>query len=253
MIIDTHSHIQLDRYDKDRDAVLNRAKKAGIEKIIAVGFDLESNRAAIELAAKEESVYATVGLHPHDSKYLTDKLLSVFKRLAQKPKVVALGEMGLDFYRNLSPRKKQYIAFEKQIELAKELEMPIVIHDRDAHKEIMKVLRKYAGEISCVMHCFSGDSRMAEECIDLGFMISIGGPVTYSNSKKLQEVVKKTPLESLFVETDCPWLAPQFYRGKRNEPAYITQVVEKIAELKNISFELVAETTTDNAKSLFGI
>lgn len=253
MIIDTHAHIQLRKYDEDRDAVLSRAKDAEVRRIIAVGFDLETSRAAIDLAAENNVVYATVGLHPHDSKDLTDRLLSVFRRLAQKPKVVALGEMGLDFYRNLSPRKNQRIAFEKQIELAKELNLPIIVHDRDAHHEIMMILRKHAGKIECVMHCFSGDWRMAEECLELGFQISIAGPVTYPNAKKLQEVAQKTPLDRLFVETDCPWLAPQFRRGKRNEPAYVKAVVEMIADLKNMNFEAVAKATTDNARRFFCI
>lgn len=253
MIIDTHTHIQLSRYGKDRDIVLSRAKNAGVERIIAVGFDLETSRAAIDLAMEKEAVFATVGLHPHDSKNLTEKLLSVFKRLAQKPKVVALGEMGLDFYRNLSPRKEQQKAFEKQIELAKELKLPIIVHNRDADEDILEILRKYAGQVDCVMHCFSGDWQMAKECLDMGFQISIAGPVTYPNNKKLQEVVRKVPLERLLVETDCPWLAPQFRRGKRNEPAYVRAVVEKVADLKNTSFEAVAENTTDNARRFFGI
>lgn len=253
MIIDTHAHIQLDRYDKDRDAVLARAKKAGVERIIAVGIDLETSHAAIDLAAKNSAVYATVGLHPHDSEKLSDKLLSDFRELAQKPKVVALGEMGLDFYRDLSPRKKQRQAFEKQIELAKELGLPVVVHDRDAHEDILRILRRHAGKIDCVMHCFSGDWRMAQECVDMGFQISIPGPVTYPNAKKLREVVRKIPLERLFVETDCPWLTPQFRRGKRNEPAYVRAVVEKVANLKNTSSEKVAMTTTENARRFFGI
>ncbi|HIE26979.1 TPA: TatD family deoxyribonuclease [Candidatus Poribacteria bacterium] len=255
MLIDSHAHIQLENFDNDREAMLTRAQKAGVEYIIAIGFDLESSVSAISLAEQYDFVYATVGMHPHDAKLLDDGIIDKFRDLAQHPKVVALGEMGLDYYRNLSPRSIQRKAFEAQLRLAQELDIPIIVHDRETHEDIMKILRRYVGKIEKrgVLHCFSGDIKMAKEAIDLGFYISIAGPVTYPKSLSLQRVAREVPLDSLLLETDCPWLAPQFRRGKRNEPAYITAIAEKIATLRGVSVTNIADATTTNVKNLFGI
>lgn len=253
ILIDSHAHIQLKNFDNDREAMFARAKKAGVECIITIGFDLETSMGAIRLAEQYDFVYATVGMHPHDAKLLNDEIIARFRELAQHPKVVAMGEMGLDYYRNLSPRSIQQKAFEAQLRLAQELNLPIIVHDRDAHEDIMEILRQYVGKMEKhgVLHCFSGDIEMAKEAIDLGFYISIAGPVTYPKSLSLQRVAREVTLNSLLLETDCPWLAPQFRRGKRNEPAYIKSIAEMIAELRGVSVTTIADATTANVTKLF--
>ena len=251
MLIDSHAHIQLDKFDADRGAVLERAQEAGVHAIMVIGFDLETSRGAIALAEKYNQVYATIGMHPHDAKDLHDETIHIFHELAAHPKVVALGEMGLDYYRNLSPRPIQKAAFERQLDLAEELDLPIVIHNREAYHDILPILQARCGRVRGVMHCFSGDVEIMHQSLALGFHIGIGGPVTYRKSDALQEVAQKTPADALLVETDCPWLAPQFRRGKRNEPAYVRATAEKIAELRGISLEEIGEITTRNFEGLF--
>ena len=251
MLIDSHAHIQLDKFDADRGAVLERAQEAGVHAIMVIGFDLETSRGAIALAEKYNQVYATIGMHPHDAKDLHDETIHIFHELAAHPKVVAIGEMGLDYYRNLSPRPIQKAAFERQLDLAEELDLPIVIHNREAYHDILPILQARCGRVRGVMHCFSGDVEIMHQSLALGFHIGIGGPVTYRKSDALQEVARKTPADALLVETDCPWLAPQFRRGKRNEPAYVRATAEKIAELRGISLEEIGEITTRNFEGLF--
>ena len=269
MLIDSHAHIQLDKFDADRGPVLERAQEAGVGTIMVIGFDLETSRAAIALAEKYErqssainkkdnrwgnlplQIYATVGMHPHDAKDLDDETVRIFRDLAAHPKVVALGEMGLDYYRDLSPRPIQQAAFECQLDLAEELDLPIVIHNREAYHDILPILQARRGRVRGVMHCFSGDVEIMRRSLALGFHIGIGGPVTYRKSDALQEVAQKVPADALLVETDCPWLAPQFRRGKRNEPAYVRATAEKIAELRGISLEEIGEMTTQNFEGLF--
>jgi TatD DNase family protein len=251
MLIDSHAHIQLDRFDADREAVLERAQAAGVHAILVIGFDLETSRGAIELAEKYDQIYATVGMHPHDARDLDDETVRIFRDLAAHPKVVALGEMGLDYYRDLSPRPIQKGAFERQLDLAEELNLPIVIHNREAYHDILPILGARRGKIRGVMHCFSGDVEIMHQSLALGFYIGIGGPVTYRKSDALQEVARKVPADALLVETDCPWLAPQFRRGKRNEPAYVRATAEKIAGLRGISLEAIGEMTTQNFEDLF--
>ena len=251
MLIDSHAHIQLDRFDADRGAVLERAQEAEVHAIMVIGFDLETSRGAIALAEKYNQVYATIGMHPHDAKGLHDETIHIFRELAAHPKVVALGEMGLDYYRNLSPRPIQKAAFERQLDLAEELDLPIVIHNREAYHDILPILQARRGRVRGVMHCFSGDVEIMHQSLALGFHIGIGGPVTYRKSDALQEVAQKVPADALLVETDCPWLAPQFRRGKRNEPAYVRATAEKIAELRGISLEEIGEITTQNFEDLF--
>jgi len=251
MLIDSHAHIQLDKFDGDRGAVLERAQAAGVHAMMVIGFDLETSRGAIALAEKYNQIYATVGMHPHDAKDLDDETIHIFRDLAAHPKVLALGEMGLDYYRDLSPRPIQKTAFERQLDLAEELDLPIVIHNREAYHDILPILQARRGRVRGVMHCFSGDIEIMHQSLALGFHIGIGGPVTYRKSDALQETAQKVPVDALLVETDCPWLAPQFRRGKRNEPAYVRATAEKIAELRGISLEEVGEITTQNFEALF--
>ena len=251
MLIDSHTHIQLDRFDADRGAVLERAQETGVHAILVIGFDLETSRGAIALAETHDQIYATVGMHPHDAKDLNDETVQIFRELAAHPKVLALGEMGLDYYRDLSPRPIQKTAFERQLDLAEELNLPIIIHNREAYHDILPILGSRGGAVRGVMHCFSGDVEIMRQSLELGFHIGIGGPVTYRKSDALQEVARAVPADRLLVETDCPWLAPQFRRGKRNEPAYLRAIAEKIAELRGVSLEEVGEITTRNFEGLF--
>ena len=251
MLIDSHAHIQLDRFDADREVVLERAQEAGVHAILVIGFDIETSRGAIALAEKHDQVYATVGMHPHDAKDLHDETIHIFRDLAAHPRVLALGEMGLDYYRDFSPRPIQKAAFERQLDLAEELDLPIVIHNREAYHDILPILQARRGRVRGVMHCFSADVEIMRQSLALGFHIGIGGPVTYRKSDALQEVAQKVPADALLVETDCPWLAPQFRRGKRNEPAYVRATAEKIAELRGISLEEIGEITTQNFEGLF--
>ncbi len=252
MLIDSHAHIQLSQFDSDRNAVLKRANDAEVSTILIIGFDLETSLSAVELAENHDNLYATVGMHPHDSKDLTTDVLNTFRDLLNHPKVIALGEIGLDYYRDLSPRTKQKDAFEKQLDLAEELGMPIIVHNRDAYMDILPILVARKGNINGVLHCFTGDLELMQSSIEIGFHIGIGGIITYPNAKEMQDVAREIPSERLLIETDCPWLAPQFRRGKRNEPSYVRSVAEKIAELRDTSLKDIGEITTKNFKSLFG-
>lgn len=254
MLFDTHAHLNDPKFAEDLPETLERAKVNGVEFIVNVGYDLPSSRKAVELAQQYDQCYAAVGIHPHDAKTVQEETLDELKKLAQKAKVVAIGEIGLDYYRNLSARDKQQEVFRQQISLAKELKLPIIIHDRDAHGDTMQILKEVkAGEYGGILHCFSGSWEMARQCIKLGFKISLAGPVTFKNATRLQDIAKLLPLDHLLVETDCPYLAPEPHRGKRNEPAYVRHVAEKIAELKKISLEELAQITTANALAVFKI
>ena len=252
MFIDSHAHIQISQFNSDRDAVLKRAHAAEVSTILVIGFDLETSLSAVELAEKHDNLHATVGMHPHDAKNLNPDVLITFRDLLNHPKVIALGEIGLDYYRNLSPREIQKDAFEKQLDLAEDMEMPIIIHNRDAYMDILPILEARQGKVQGVLHCFTGDVELMHRSIQIGFHIGIGGIVTYPNAKDVQAVAKEVPLERLLIETDCPWLAPQSWRGKRNEPAYVPAVAEKIAELRNTSVETIGKITARNFNSLFG-
>lgn len=251
MLVDSHAHIQLDNYLTDRDAVLARARRAGVHAILVIGFNLQTSRDGIALAESHAGLYAAVGMHPHDAKDFEEETLDIFRELASRSKVVALGEMGLDYYRNLSPKSLQIVAFERQLDLAEELDLPVVIHNREAYHDILPILRARNGRIRGVLHCFSGDVDIMRQTLDLGFSVGIGGPVTYRKSEDLQAVAREVPADHLLVETDCPWLAPQFRRGKRNEPSYARSTAERIAELRGISLDEVAEITTRNFEDLF--
>jgi len=255
-LIDTHTHLDFPEFDSDREQVIVRAATAGVGAIVNVGADLASSQAAVALAEAHPQIYAAVGVHPHDAKTLTDEVLKELGDLASHSKVVAVGEIGLDFYRHLSPRDKQGQAFDQQLALASDVGKPVIIHDREAHKEVMAILRRWAEGCQQpvgVLHCFSGDLTMAREAIELGFYISIAGPVTFDNARRLRELVRQLPLEKLLIETDCPYLTPHPYRGKRNEPAYVQFVAQEIARVKELLLEEVACITSDNAQALFAL
>ena len=253
MFIDSHAHIQLDRFDSDRSVVIERAKNSQVSIILVVGFDISTSHLAVELADRYDHIYATVGLHPHDAKRFTPQTLREIALLAEHPKVVALGEMGLDYHRNLSPKSVQKRVFEEQLDLATQLDLPIVVHNRNAFDDILSILENHSQLTGGVLHCFSENTKSMDRVIDVGFHIGIGGPVTYKKSQDLKQVVKVMPADSFLIETDCPWLAPQLRRGKRNEPAYITEIATKIAELRQVTIESVGQTSSQNFRKLFSI
>lgn len=254
MLIDSHAHLQDEAFQDDLPQVLQRAKEAGLEKIICIGYDYESSIQTVKLARKYPQVYAVVGVHPHDAKTLTEEIMAGLYKLAQEPKVVAIGEIGLDFYRNLSPREVQEKAFIAQIKLAQELYKPIVIHDRDAHQEVFSIIKKEkAGRSEGVLHCYSGHLPLAIDLMKEGFYLSFAGPLTYKNAKKTVEVAGKIPLDRILIETDCPYLSPEPLRGKRNEPANVSHIAAKLAAIRNKSLEEIAYLTARNAKQVFRI
>jgi len=251
MLIDTHTHLEMKDFDQDRDDVVNRAGEAGIEFMLTVGTTVNDCKKVLSLAAKYEAVYAAVGIHPHEVKRIDNRTYDALRELARADKVVAYGEIGLDFFRNHSPREMQIKRFGEQLELACEMGLPIIIHDREAHTETIEMLYALRGKIRGVIHCFSGDRVMAKKCLDLGFYISVPGTVTFPKADVLREVVKYAPLESLLVETDAPYLAPVPHRGKRNEPAYVAHTAAKLAEIKVIPLSEAESVTSANAKALF--
>lgn len=276
-MIDSHCHLDFPHFDGDRDEVLARAVAAGVTALINPGTDLESSRRAVALSERYDTVYAAVGVHPHDASTLDRQTLVELRQLASHPKVVAIGEIGLDYYRDLSPRAQQRAAFEAQLALAVDLDRPVIIHQRESAADVMAALQDWAveGHPGCVLHAFSGDDVMANEAVSMGFFIGVGGPLTFRNARRLPEIVAGLPLSCLVVETDAPYLAPQPYRGKRNEPAYVMLVVERLVELRNIhraqnaqgvlaggevlagdgtlelSFQELSRHLSDNARRLF--
>jgi len=254
-LIDTHAHIDGKEYLNDFDAMLDRAAAAGVTRIIAVAGDIESSHAVCRLAREHDRIFCTVGVHPHDAARVSGKCFEIIRTLAaENPKNVAIGEIGLDFYRDRSPRDVQETVFRQFLILASELSLPVIIHDREAHEPTLRILREERSRgIRGVLHCFSGDLRMARECIDMGFYISIPGTVTFPANEQLREVVRGTGSDHLLLETDCPYLAPIPFRGKRNEPAHLLKTAEKVAELKGLSLDDIARITSHNAETLFGI
>ena len=248
--IDTHCHIYYDKYQNDISDVINRAKDKSIKHIICVGVDLESSEKSIILSDQYESVFATVGYHPHESKLAVDNYLDKMLELLKHPKAVAIGEIGLDYYYKHSDKKTQIKVFREQLELAKDLDMPVVIHNRESDKDLYDNLKNSKINHG-VIHCYSSDVKYANKIFDLGLLVSFTGILTFS--KSLQEVVKEIPLEKMMIETDSPYLTPIPFRGKRNEPHMVSLVAEKIAEIKNISIDEVAHVTTETAKIFFGI
>ena len=254
-MIDSHTHLHDPAFDQDRDTVIMRALECGVQSMITVGCDLESSRSAVALADRHDQIYATVGIHPHDAKTADDSVYHELESLAKHPRVVAWGEIGLDFFYMHSPKETQIQAFRDQIRIALSLGLPVVIHMRDSQEDTLKILtEEEAGRIGGVFHCFTGNPDAVLTAEKLNFMISISGVVTFKKAAKLHEIVKQIPLHHLMVETDCPYLAPVPYRGKRNEPSYVQKVIEKIAELRPpYSPNEIAKLTISNTQQLFKI
>lgn len=251
MFIDTHAHLQWKDYHGDFDKVLENAAQANVNYILNIGTTLETSQESVRIAEQYPHIYAAVGLHPHDAKDLPANYITRLQTLATHKKVIAIGEIGLDFFYEHSPKEKQIETFEAQLILARMLDLPVSIHCRDAFEDCFTLIQKHAFKKG-VFHCFTGTWTEAKKAIELGFFISISGIITFKKSVALQDIVKNIDLSYLMIETDAPYLAPEPYRGKRNEPAYVVQTAKKIAELKNVSLEKIGEITSYNARHLFG-
>ena len=253
MLFDSHAHLDDEKFADDREAVIARAKENGVTHIINIGADMESSARSVALASQHESIYAAVGVHPHEAEKVVAADYDQLAEWTRLDKVVAIGEIGLDYYYDLSPRDLQKEVFIRQLDVARQMHMPIVIHDRDAHGDTMAILKREGKGLIGVVHCFAGSLEMANELIKMGWYIGCDGPVTFKNAAKLPEIMTKIPLERLLIETDSPYLTPVPLRGKRNEPAYVRFVAEHIAALRGISGEELAKVTTKNVCELFHI
>lgn len=253
-LFDTHTHLHFPQFADDLGAVLERARSAGVRRLLTVGTDPETSRAALALAGREPDIWASVGIHPHDAGGADGEALAEIERLAGAPRVVAVGEIGLDYFRNLAPRDAQERAFRAQLRLARRLGKPVLIHCRNAHDDVLEILdEEGAREVGGIMHCFSGDVAIARRSVDLGFLVSLAGPVTYPHARALPEVARFVPADRLVIETDCPYLPPQGHRGRRNEPAYLTLTAARVAELRGEPPERLAARLTANARGLLGV
>ena len=250
LLIDTHCHLDFPQFDQDRDLVIQAACEAGVGYFVNIGATLDSSASACRLAKEYPEIFASVGVHPHDADSFDCQAEDKLKELALNIKVVAIGETGLDYYRNLSSEKNQEQAFNKQIELAKALNLPLVVHCRKSEKQVMQIL-KAAMPLRAVVHCFSGDNNFLNDCLKLGFFVSFTCNITYKKAQDLRELVKLTPLDRLMLETDAPYLSPEGFRGKRNTPEHIKLLAEQVALIKGVSFEEIADKTTQNAKEFF--
>jgi len=254
MLIDTHAHLDDRKFNDDRQDIIRRAEEAGVNRIINIGYDLPSSRRVVGMLPTWPGFFAAVGVHPHDADTYNPDVEAGIRSLATRSRVVAIGEIGLDFYRNLSPADIQKRVFRRQIGLARELGLPIVVHEREACADTLQILtQEDAGRVGGVMHCFSGSRETAKLCLDMGFYISFAGPVTFRNARRLEEVAQAVPLDCLLVETDCPYLTPEPMRGKRNEPAFVKYVAQRVAAIRGIKYEELAEAVTANACRLFRI
>ena len=257
-LFDTHAHLHDPALAGEIEAVLERAREAGVERCVTVGTDIATSRAAVRLAEAQEGVYASVGLHPHDAKDWSAEASAELRSLAASESVVAIGEIGLDFYRNLSPREAQFRAFREQLELAEELDLPVIIHSREAHDETWDVIAPWGarcrrGAPVGVLHCFSGHDTLALAYAEMGFLISFAGPVTYPKNEELRAAAKSLREDAIVVETDCPYLSPQGRRGRRNEPAYVRETAEVVAGIRGVSLAEFGAQTTANAEGLFRV
>lgn len=254
MLIDTHVHLNADHYDEDLDEVIERAREAGVSHFVVIGFDNKTIDRTMELIDKYDDVYGVIGWHPVDAIDCTASDLARIEELSSHPKIVGIGETGLDYHWDKSPKDIQKEIFKQQIALAKRVNLPIVIHNRDATGDVVEMLEQEdAKAVGGIMHAFSGSTEIADRVLNMNFMISLGGPVTFKNAKQPKEIAKHVPLDRLLIETDAPFLTPHPYRGKRNEPAYVKLVAEEIAGLRGISFEEVAKATSDNALKVYNI
>ncbi|MGQ0666879.1 MAG: TatD family hydrolase [Nitrospiraceae bacterium] len=258
MLIDTHTHLDDARYDDDREAMIARAREVGVEAFVTIGCDLATSQSAIDLTRRYPFVYASIGVHPHEVRRIEDHWYDEFRRMAANKKVVAYGEIGLDYHYNHSSPKEQRERFREQIQLSRELKLPVIIHTREAQEDTISILKQEgASEVGGVFHCFSGDAWLAKDALDLGFYLSFSGIVTFQNAAMLREIAKTVPLDRLLIETDCPYLTPAPHRGKRNEPAYVSLVAAQLAAIRAddpaMSVETIGQFTTQNAKRLFRI
>lgn len=254
MLFDTHVHLNAHQFTEDRHDIIMRAREAGVTYMNVVGFDRKTIELALEIVNQYENIYASIGWHPVDAIDMTEADLKWIETLSKHPKVVALGEMGLDYHWDKSPKNIQKDVFRQQIQLAKHVKMPIIIHNREATEDVLQILaEENAKDVGGIMHCYSDTPEYVPEILDMNFYISLGGPVTFKNATHPKEVAKIVPIDRLLIETDAPYLAPHPNRGKRNEPAYVTLVAEKIAQLRDMSVEELAKTTTKNALKLFKI
>ncbi|MFH0913100.1 MAG: TatD family hydrolase [Candidatus Omnitrophota bacterium] len=252
MFIDTHCHLDFPEFDPDRDEVTRRAKNEGIDYIINIGSGILASEKALGLAKKYDFVYATVGMHPHDADKFDDQAKAKLAELAKEDKVAAIGETGLDYFKNYSRPENQQVLFEYLVKLAKGSGLPLVIHNRRAEPDTLRILKE-ALPVKAVVHCFSADEKFLKECLDLGFLVSFTCNITYKKAQDLRALVKLTPLDKLMLETDAPFLPPEGLRGKRNEPRYLKFLAEEIARIKGISVEEIARVTTNNAKIFFNL
>ena len=252
MLIDTHCHLDFPEFDLDRDDVIQRANLSGINYLVNIGSSIEGSRKSLELAKKYSCIYAVVGIHPHEADHAGKDAVAAIRELAGKDKVVAIGEVGLDYYRNFSRQENQQPLFISLIELAKESALPLVLHSRQAEEDTLKILKQYL-PLQAVVHCFSGSEQFLRDCLELGFFVSFTCNVTYKKAENLRNTLKAAPLERIMLETDCPYLSPEGQRGKRNEPSSVKLLAEEVAKIKGISVEEVAEVTTANAKRFFNL
>jgi TatD DNase family protein len=253
-LFDTHAHLHFPEFDTDREAMLQRAREAGVRRMVTIGTEPETSRAAVALAAREADVWATVGIHPHDAAEADEAALAEIEGLAAQSRVVAIGEIGLDYFRNLSPVADQQRVFRTLLAMARRIGKPVVVHCRDAAEDVLRILtEERVAEVGGIMHCFSGDVALARRCLDLGLLISLAGPLTYPNARALPDVARFVPADRLVVETDCPFLPPQGHRGQRNEPAYLAITAARVAELRGEPLDAMAARLSANACGLLGI
>jgi len=254
MIFDTHVHYDDPAFDEDRDSLIASLEKSGIGNVVDIGASIDTTRKALELAHKYDFIYAAVGVHPSEVEELTEDSFELLREWSEDGRCVAIGEIGLDYHWPEPGRELQKKWFRRQLDLARQKQLPVVIHSRDAAKDTIDIMKEeHAEEIGGVVHCFSYTKEIAKECLDMGFYIGVGGVVTFKNGKKLREVVEITPIEKILLETDCPYLAPEPYRGKRNSSLYLPYVVEEITKIKDISAEEVIRITENNAKTMYNL
>lgn len=252
MLIDVHAHYDDRRYDEDREETLGRVKES-VDIVINSGSNISSSKRSVELANKYNFIYASVGVHPHDTEKTPENTIEILDDLLKNPKVVAVGEIGFDYYHNFSDREAQKYWFKKQMDFAADVKYPVVVHDRDAHGDCLEMVKRYKDKVRGIFHCYAGSAEMSKELIKLGYMFSFGGVVTFANARSCHEVVRSIPIEYIMLETDCPYLAPHPHRGKRNDSGYINLVAQKIAELKNMPADEVIRKTGENAKNFFSL
>ncbi len=252
-LVDTHCHLDWNKFDPDRDQVVQRAIEAGVTRMITIGVDIPSSRRAIELAEKYPAVYAAIGVHPNDCGDFDESVLDQVRSLVRHKKVVAIGEIGLDYYWQKTAKDQQARAFERQLDLAAELHRPVIIHNREATQDVMNILTRYSSLVTGVLHSFFESIEVAQQAIGLGYSIGFTGPITFKKADRERAVARSIPIENILIETDAPFLTPEPHRGERNEPAYVKHVAEMIAQVKGLTFDEVARQTTANAEKLFGL